>query len=481
LKSFDRSGFKLKRLVATLLTSTFLISFSGISSKAVTFPDTKKLNVSDVPFLISLWSATKDTSERDQLFCSGVLIDNYHFITAAHCLSDLTSLPIVVAASTDLKNRGQSLMITDFIVHPRYDKASLQNDIAIGRLYYPIDTSIRWGSGLGKYPEIPDNDKGFRNDMKLFGWGDLQNGQSSFVANSIKQDDYSNEASKVLTNFNDKTMMGAGFFYKNEKIYGGACYGDSGGPLVDYKNKKTYLIGITSYGSAGGCDVKKPTAYTRVAYYRAWLEKSKAQMLSNWNKKGIVVGNNPSNFSLPSESKDFLDFEKDNYGSNAYIELSKDPDAGRADIHGMMVQIYNNNFLGVNLYLSEAVDGCVLKQKGNITIQISKNSFQDVDASINIGSGSGCYRNESQSDIYSVKLPPNDFNRSCVASVKPFKGTENLGSTEIHQLSIQMDKRCLGKAEKIWIRAVVKILDGKGEGDIEPGIDMWVGPFKPNL
>jgi hypothetical protein len=449
------------------------------NSFGVTFPDSKNLKVGDAPNLISLWSIDDATFQRKELYCSGVLIDKLHFLTAAHCLDDLDFDYVVVAATTDLKDRGQSLMVTDVIIHPRYDRKTLQNDIAIGRLYYPLDINIRWGTNLNNFPIIPDNDKKYRNDMRLYGWGDAQNSRLSTTANSIKQNDYTNVARKVLENFNDKTMLGAGYYYKNEDIYGGACYGDSGGPLVNYKDSKTYLIGITSYGSADGCDVKKPTSYTRVAYYRSWIKSAKKEMLDNWIKRGISIQNYPVSFSLPNNSSGFLSMEQDEYGYNSYLLLNKDPDTGRADLESLMVQIYKDSTLGINLYFSKPIDGCLLRQKGYFKLHISKNSFQDPDGIINIKPASGCYKNDIATTSYNFKTPPNDFGGSCSVTVKPFSGNNKYSSTEIHQIAFQFNRKCLGKIEKLWIRANLELDDGKGESDVEPGLDMWVGPFNP--
>jgi len=467
------------KILSTLITVSLLNVLLPSNSFGVTFPDSKKLKVSDAPFLISFWSIDESTFQRKELYCSGVLIDKQHFLTAAHCLDDLDFSYVVVAATTDLKDRGQSLVVTDVILHPRYDRKTLQNDIAIGRLYYPMDTSIRWGTNLKSFPIIPDNDKKYRNDMRLFGWGDAQNSRISFAANSIKQNDYTKVASKVLKNFNDKTMLGAGYYYKNEDIYGGACYGDSGGPLVNYKDSKTYLIGITSYGSADGCDVKKPTSYTRTAFYRSWVQAAKKEMLSNWIKRGISVQNYPVSFSLPNNSSEFLAMDKDEYGSNSYVLLNKDPDTGRADIESLMFQVYKDSTLGINLYFSKPIDGCLLRQKGYFKLQISKNSYQEPDGIVNIKPASGCFKNDIDFTSYNFKTPPNDFGGSCSVNVKPFSGGTKYPSTEIHQIAIQFNSKCLGTIEKLWVRANLELDDGKGESDVEPGLDMWVGPFKP--
>jgi hypothetical protein len=389
---------------------------------------------------------------------------------------------VAVAGVTKNSERGQTLILTDYEIHPRYDEKSLQNDIAIARLYYGVDGAAEWGKFIGKYPSIPLNDKTYRKDMRLFGWGDKQNGKSSAVVTSVKQDEYKREAKESFESMNEATMLGAGFKYKKENLYAGACYGDSGGPLVANESSSPALIGLVSYGSAKGCDVKKPTIYTRVAYYKNWIDSAKAKLASNWKNKGIKPGAKPSSFSLPVFSNRFISSEKDQYGFSSYVELSTDPDAGRADMNFIMLQNYKDKTIGINLYLSKVIDGCLLRQKGRIQLQIATNSFQDVDFEVIINPGSGCFKNGSDVNISRVKLPPNDFSGSCAVRVSPFKGADSniTRSTDVQNISLQWNSRCLGKVSQIWARALIAIDDGKNETDLEPGSDMWVGPLKPN-
>ena len=52
-----------------------------------------------------------------------------------------------------------------------------------------------------------------------------------------------------------------------------ACAGDGGAPLVcQAPSDRWYVVGLVSWGV--GCGVKDvPGAYTRVAYYRDWIDK----------------------------------------------------------------------------------------------------------------------------------------------------------------------------------------------------------------
>ena len=466
--------------IATVL-GVLLSSLFSVSSRAVTFPDIDGVKQGRVPSLVALWTVDDKTHARKDLYCTGVLIDRFHFITAAHCL-DINQRFVAVGGVTEASQRGQALIVTDFKLHPRYDAKSFQNDIAIARLYYGVDNGAEWGKFIGKYPSIPSNDKAYRKDMRLFGWGLKQNNRESFVVTSVPQQEFKKEAGQAFKTFNAATMLGAGFWYPNEKLYAGACNGDSGGPLLANESSEPVLIGLVSYGSAKGCNVKKPTVYTRVAYYKTWINRTIAQMKKDWDAKGIVRGNSPSAFSLPAFSPRFLssEYDKKTDSQVTRVRLSRDPDAGRADMNEMMLQVYPE-LIGINLYLSDRIDGCLLRQKGYLQLQIATNSFQDIDFEVVLGPDSGCFKNDSTVTSEEVKTPPKSFTGDCSVYVRPFESTDAAykSNTDIDALSLQFDSRCLGKASQIWARALIEIDDAKYESDIEPGTDMWVGPLDP--
>jgi hypothetical protein len=470
----------MRRVTLFLFSLLFAISAVLPTASGVTFPDIDGVKQGRAPYLVALWTVNPETHQRDELYCSGVLIDPYHFLTAAHCL-DIDQSYIAVGGITNISERGQTLLVTDSILHPRYDAKTFQNDIAIARLYYGVDGAAEWGAFIGKYPTIPKSDKSLRKDMRLFGWGMKQNKRPSNVVTSIRQNDFNLEAKKTFKFFNEATMLGAGFRYKTENLYGGACYGDSGGPLVANESTSPKLIGLVSYGSAKGCDVQKPTVYTRVSYYKSWIEKSKSQMLEAWRVKGIKVGSSPSIFSLPVFSSRFLEITRGKYSPYSYVALSTDPDTGRADINGMMLQMYQDGTLGINLYFTKTLDGCLFGQKGTIQLQVATNSYQDIDFEANLASGNSCLQNNVSFTTYDVSTPPNNFSGSCEVTVNPWQDSAKTyySETDIGVISMFWDSRCLGRVQQIWARVLVRVNDGKNEADIEPGTDMWVGPLNP--
>lgn len=58
----------------------------------------------------------------------------------------------------------------------------------------------------------------------------------------------------------------------------GVCYGDSGSSMVTTSGQK-FLIGITSFVSASGCEINYPSVFTRVTSFLDWIS----------SKTGIVI------------------------------------------------------------------------------------------------------------------------------------------------------------------------------------------------
>ena len=92
------------------------------------------------PFMAGLyWSPKGGTSQSFQ--CGGAVIDPYHILTAAHCVTDdagrkyRASQLSVRTGSIDLYSPGAAQStVSEVFVHPSYRSATFRNDIAVLRL-----------------------------------------------------------------------------------------------------------------------------------------------------------------------------------------------------------------------------------------------------------------------------------------------------------------------------------------------------------
>ena len=175
-----------------------------------------------------------------------------------------------------------------------------------------------------------------------------------------------------------------------------------------------------------------------------------------------------------------MTFPSGETASNTSIDLNTDPGSGRADINGMMMQVYSNSWLAVNMYFDKPIDGCVLAQQGYLGINISTNSHQKNDLQFETSPSQECGKTGQESTASIKTLPPHDQSLECQMTVKPFDDN-NPDSTSVIAIAFQFPRECLGAIAQLWIRGTVYIDSGENEFDVEPVLDMWIGPIDPTV
>jgi trypsin len=460
-------GNKIFGKTKILLTVSILLVFAITPfANAVTYPDKSNVKPSDSDFMVSLWATNPDTFERTYQVCSGVLLSSQVILTAAHCVIDNKDL-VAVLGQSDRTDRGESISIYKWKIHPRYSKTTSQNDIALGILNFASRHMV------GQYMNF--SNKFVKGKTRIYGWGIDQNEIDNGTLMSVLQNDYTSTAKKYYPDFNSQTMVAGGYYNSVEKTYAGACHGDSGGPLLVNNGTSYSLIGLVSYGSALGCDVKRPTVYTKVYYYLTFISdsiKELTQELVNGKttipKLDTFNRNLGTSVSLPSQTGP--------YGYYTYAPVQSGGGVKSPDINSIMFQTYSGSgtSYGINFYLTNTNDLCVEKQKGSWIVQVSTSDKQNVDLQFNVNPTNGCYAidNAEFNRAIIVKSPP--AQTYCGSpSLKPWKlKPEDNG---VNVISVYFSKGCIGDTKTIWVR-VFHGISGDG-GDLEPGLDMWAGPF----
>lgn len=469
----------MKRLLIPFLVVVLTLSVTPQSTNAVSFPENSAVNIKDAPFLVSLWTINVDTYERQEPFCSGVLIDSRTFLTAAHCLVDKKPFVVVTSQSTKT-DRGEVLSVYDYRIHPRYSKSTSLNDIAVGILNFPS----RYRS------DIWENTKRFSNFSKksnqIFGWGLDQNQLDTGFPMSSRLLDYSKSGKKYFKGFNQSTQIAAGKLNKVERVFSGACFGDSGGPLIANNSGKLSVIGITSYISAKGCDVEIPTVFARVKYYIPFIEETTKTLISKFNSEGTNFPNLDL-ISLPPNTDSYLTRYQ---GENTFYSSAQLQKGGgvspEVDMNSLMFQTYKTDSplsydYRIGVYLTNSVETCNERQKGKWLVQVALDSRQKIDFSFQINPRSGCYSpGEIVYDAETILTTPPAQGVCNDVGVVPWSPDEKLAQskTKIDAFSFFFMKACIGTAKKIWIRVDHEV---DGRGDIEPGLDMWAGPFSAEI
>lgn len=162
---------------------------------------------------------------------------------------------------------------SNFIINERYDgRHGFLDDIALIKLKDPVTLSSR----VKVIPLARNffNEEFLQNELvTAAGWGRTSDNSTSFNTKLYYV------VTPVLSY--DKCMCYylPGLVNRRKHLCAdgtggrGGCDGDSGGPLVYKFRGMDYLVGVTSFGSAGGCEIGHPTVYTKVTNYLAWIYK----------------------------------------------------------------------------------------------------------------------------------------------------------------------------------------------------------------
>ncbi|CAF0947496.1 unnamed protein product [Rotaria sp. Silwood1] len=233
-------------------------------------------------------------------FCGGSILSRYYIITAAHCVDDIylsiDELTVVVGRNNLLDDNGQRIVVSKIYVHPKWNLARHENDIAILKLKRAIsfkDENVA-KLCLPSLNGIVETDFPLTNSHLIgIGWGyTVPHGSVSYDLRQVTIEAVDNQESKCRNSITNKITQFCAAANGGGKD---TCQGDSGGPLMYYSDiyEQWVLAGITSFGK--GCGLSDHAGiYTRVTMYIDWIK-------SIVGKDGMmIVGENSANVSTMS-------------------------------------------------------------------------------------------------------------------------------------------------------------------------------------
>lgn len=228
--------------------------------------------ISDAPWQVALVFADAPNDYIGQ-FCGGSIVSSWEIVTAAHCVVDggITAAPSEIRVMTGRAVLSQStrtaVAVDDIIVHPSYDEATFDSDIAVLRLSEPIALT----EGVQEAIPLQSTTLG-SSTARISGWGNTSTTGISYptqmrIASVSTVADGPCGTAYAPDYFNATTMLCA----VGPSFTTDTCQGDSGGPLAVQSAGVWYLAGVTSWGN-GCAESPYPGVYTEVSTFAAWLD-----------------------------------------------------------------------------------------------------------------------------------------------------------------------------------------------------------------
>jgi len=231
----------------------------------------------EVPWIVPLIYSESGSLWQNH-FCGGSIIDDSWILTAAHCTIDLDPSDLYIFAGVvnfDDTSSGQSRNVLNIYMHEQYNDWTLMNDIALLELQSPLELNNTVAAiDLANEGDPMDNDQ----EYTVEGWGATEADGYNFpnslqVLAGLPHYDITMCSLRLEDISLTKHLCAGG------NVGYDACTGDSGGPMWMSVDSTPLLYGITSWGE--GCASDLPGVYTRVSFFRDWIESKTALNLSN--------------------------------------------------------------------------------------------------------------------------------------------------------------------------------------------------------
>jgi secreted trypsin-like serine protease len=225
------------------------------------------------PFQVALLVAGKgDNYESER--CGGTLVDKFHVVTAAHCVDGFGASQLRVLTGTQsLADGGRRQRIARIKVHPNYNPANTDFDIAVITLARPA-------AGVRYFAELitPAQERNLARPGMMsivIGWG----------STIRRSGGYPEQLQQVLMPIVSRTECNSSGAYDGDitarmvcagypRIRKDSCDGDSGGPLIvkDADGQWRLQAGIVSWGAFPCAAPNRPGVYSRVAMLSSWAK-----------------------------------------------------------------------------------------------------------------------------------------------------------------------------------------------------------------
>ncbi|XP_025913963.1 kallikrein-14-like [Apteryx rowi] len=214
-------------------------------------------SINQRPFQVAL-------TKRGQILCGGSLIASQWVLTAAHCKQPSRDIRVLIGTDTLRDGTGQVRTISQFIVHPAYNRRKNDNDFMLLRLNKPVQFSNNIKK-IRLATRCPMD--GMR--CSVSGWGTTKSPGAKLPKNLQCAGIMAFGRQKCTRAYGSSTITPNMFCAGVPQGGVDSCQGDSGGPLVC----GGVLQGVVSWGMAVCGREGQPGVYSNVCRAVPWINK----------------------------------------------------------------------------------------------------------------------------------------------------------------------------------------------------------------